>query len=155
MKVTRNGVFETNSSSTHSLAIDYNSSLMPQPFSDEITDQGYVEVHAGEFGWEVETFTSVWDKLSYVFTSAASGLGEDVDANTVVGNVKLDLIREAVRKHTGLEVVFTTSDSSFWGHGYIDHQSSDVPDEAFESVDSMSQFLFAPRSYFETDNDNR
>ncbi len=51
MKVTRNKVFETNSSSTHSLSIaggEYKAEAFP-------IDNGICRVHPGEFGWDVCT----------------------------------------------------------------------------------------------------
>lgn len=50
-KVTRHGVFETNSSSTHSISIGSNKPEYPDFKGEEIT------LEQGEFGWEIRRFT--------------------------------------------------------------------------------------------------
>lgn len=136
MKI-RSKVFETNSSSTHSLSIDDKAELVKQPFSDEETKNGVVTIDQGEFGWEQETYHGVKDKLSYLYTSAGKDEG------------KRFLIKQAVKDFSGLDVVFGLDD------GYIDHQSSDVCDDVWSGgIPSVIRFLFSPKSFFETDNDN-
>ena len=136
----REGAFETNSSSAHSLVLAASGSLMPQPFSDAETAQGFVEVSQSEYGWDIETYTSVHDKLSYLYTSTNYG---------GCGINRVELIKEAVKEHTGLDVVFSSSE------GYIDHQSVDVPDAVWVGgKESVKQFLFNPYSKFQTNNDN-
>ena len=143
MQHIRKSVFETNSSSSHSLVIDTVSDLTEQPFTDEEVASGHVIVLPGEFGWEVEQFYGVHDKLSYLYTSAASGLKAGDDPNTVKGYINLDMIREAVEEHTGLTVLFSKNSDDYYPFGYIDHQSIDVPHEVFRGgKEAVIRFLF-------------
>jgi len=133
MKVIRRGVFETNSSSTHSLCIgegDLTDRVAPDP------QDGKVHVYSGEFGWEENTYRHVADRLSYAYTHAKDH------------PELLERLAAVIKKHTGCEVAFHDDD------GYIDHQSWEVPQAAFMDDETLAQFLFCPKSYFVTDNDN-
>lgn len=155
MKHIRGAVFETNSSSTHSLHIDYTSKLNPRPFGIFETERGYIEIESDEYGWEEETYTSLYSKLSYLYTDAASILHENDDPNDLnLYNPKLDMIRRVVKDYSGLEVVFLKTKDKYHPFGYIDHQSHGEADEAFESDEAFKQFVFSDGSYFMTDNDN-
>ena len=56
----RNSVFETNSSSSHSISVTGNTKL-------NIPDLSYdIECQFGEFGWGYEELTHWMEKLSYV-----------------------------------------------------------------------------------------
>lgn len=77
-KQIRANVFETNSSSTHSVTYNRNSnesnlSLSCRDFNDYIKFDEYfkedrIQVPFGKFGWEINTYDEVWDKLKYVAT---------------------------------------------------------------------------------------
>lgn len=146
MKKIRQGMFETNSSSVHSIVIsmgDCTDKLSPV--------DGRVEIVTGEFEWEVRTFRSPAVKASYCLTYAKA-----------VGDIgKEQMLREVVQEHTGAQQVhFVRSgrpgDYGEWGH--IDHQSMppehDVCGEAFASKKTLRQFIFNPESTLHTDNDN-
>ncbi len=150
-KQIRGNVFETNSSSSHSLVLCETGELLQQPFSDTITKQGVVTVTGGEFGWNVETFTDVHDKLSYLYTDAMINSDDDPDPEH---NYKLKVLSNAVKEHTGCLLGFSRS-SGYWDFGYIDHQSVGICEKVWDGgVEGVKQFLFNPASYFETDNDN-
>ena len=59
MQKIRKNVFETNSSSTHSICIAKDMELII-PTS--------IHFEFGEFGWEVDTLSSVYEKASYLYT---------------------------------------------------------------------------------------
>ena len=77
-KQIRANVFETNSSSTHSVSINWNENhsnlaLSCRDFNDYIVYDNYfneerIQVPFGEFGWEITSYDEVWDKLRYVAT---------------------------------------------------------------------------------------
>lgn len=141
----RNGVFETNSSSTHSISIrggDYKPSEWT-PDSD-----GNIDVYPGEFGWEYEDYYDPMSKASYCLTYAAND-GEG-------GNSELlTMLREVIAETTGAKsVTFCKSSCSYNPWGYIDHQSDGVCTPAFESKESLRDFIFNPASELHTDNDN-
>lgn len=68
MKQIRRGVFETNSSSTHSVTVDHSKGLSPNYLY--VSDDGYVHAEFGEFGWEVWDYTDQETRLSYLLTMA-------------------------------------------------------------------------------------
>ena len=76
----RRGVFETNSSSTHSVSIigrdndTHTIELSDVPETDDlVVDERYNKVlsHFGEFGWGPEVYNSPAVKLSYLLTMVA------------------------------------------------------------------------------------
>lgn len=131
-KVTRHGVFETNSSSTHSISIGSNKPEYPNFKGEEIT------LEQGEFGWEIRRFHSFSKRLQYAYTYAKNYRKEGVE-----------LIKKLLFEHCNCSAI---NESDF--EGYIDHQSDYVCSEAFVSEDTLHNFLFSNDSYFTTDNDN-
>ena len=59
----RHGVFETNSSSTHSISIDDKEFLLDTLV---VNSSGNVEIEVGEFGWEQDTYRDASTKASYL-----------------------------------------------------------------------------------------
>lgn len=158
MQQVRSNVFETNSSSTHSLVLSNEGLLQEVPFPKHILEKGVIDVESGEYGWEQEYYSGAWDKLSYLYTDAMMAVPhdkrEETDPNTFVSE-KLDLIREAIKLHTGMECNFLKSNDSYSPFGYIDHQSVGECYEVWENgIQGVINFVFNPNSYFETDNDN-
>ena len=153
MNKVRANVFETNSSSSHSLVVGDGTSLMDSPFRKAIVDRGFINVAPGEYGWEQDSYGDPMSKLSYLYTDAAQYEDKEFDPNSDE-NDKLDMIRKAVKRHTGLNVVFE-KDDGWYPFGYIDHQSVGLCDDVWnEGVEGVIKFVFDPNSYFETDNDN-
>jgi len=149
----RGGVFETNSSSSHSLVLARTDNILDVPFSPAIMERGVVDIQTGEYGWNVETFTHTMDKLSYLYTDAMGG-SMDTDTPDPENNDKLKMIVDAVKEHTGCDVNFVVEDD-FYPFGYIDHQSVGECDEVWDAgVEGVKRFVFNPDSYFMTDNDN-
>ena len=154
MQQIRANVFETNSSSSHSLVISEEGLLDLCPFSRHVMESGIIHIESSEYGWEVEYYNDVYSKLSYLFTDAMRGERNSVDFKEY-SNEKLDLIKQAVKEHTGLECEFRTEDDVYYPYGYIDHQSVGLCEDVWDKgVEGVIQFVFNPGSYFETDNDN-
>lgn len=65
MRTIRNKVFETNSSSCHSITINNQA----KPRYDHLTPTLYL--HFGKFGWEKKTYSDPQNKLVYMATAAA------------------------------------------------------------------------------------
>jgi hypothetical protein len=138
-------MFETNSSGSHAICIkggDY------EPYYWLKEKDGFVEIKAGEFGWEEEK-SHGWDKkASYCLTYAKSIEREDL----------VEMLRGVISKTTGVsDVRFApyTPGGEYDEWGYIDHQSSDVCAEAFESEEILRAFIFNPKSFLVIDHDNR
>ena len=71
MKIIRKNVFETNSSSTHSISISkLNDYILPKE----------INFTFGEFGWEFSKYTSSFDKASYfkIFKSNQSACAHEI-----------------------------------------------------------------------------
>lgn len=150
-KLIRHGVFETNSSSCHSISIARGAQLYDTLEPDM---NGIIVITPGEYGWEERQLFDPEEKASYALTFANTGAGQDeIDRMT-------NMLIEVIKKHTGCkQVVFDTITT--WGddgYGYIDHQSAAYENgdclEAFQSKENLKELLFNPSSYIETDNDN-
>jgi hypothetical protein len=156
-KVTRHGVFETNSSSTHSIAIQGGKYVLDKlPVED-----GVCRVYPGEFGWEEEDYYDADTKASYCLTHAwSAGDGRDgYKMSPEKAASRLDMLRDVIQKATGAEKVeFAESGDDFYKRGYIDHQSIEgdggAGEPAFASEESLRDFIFNPNSLLRTDNDN-
>lgn len=154
-KVTREGMFETNSSSTHSLVIRGGKF---KPFSNIQTDLGIVTIYCGEFGWGPSKHTDAATKASYCLTYA----------KTCVKNPEplLRMLKKALgRVFTKCSICFISKptiiqifdaedcyEESNWG--YIDHQSEEVGAQAFVDEQTLYDFIFNPESVLIIDNDN-
>jgi hypothetical protein len=133
----RNNVFETNSSSCHSISISKNECKYDTIIPDS---DGVITFDGGEFGWEIVKYRGVLDKCDYVATMIKE-LEDD--------RLK-DIFEQTVKEHTGASEI----QYNFGEYAYIDHQS--VYSETLTSLDmnEMKELLFNPSSYVQTDNDN-
>ena len=147
----RQAVFETNSSSTHSLSISSGDStdlLSTLPLDEE----GNVVLIGGEFGWEIEDYTDADIKANYAAIYVESWAGEKSEEYR-------EVLNSVIKQQTGcLSVVYDLNTS--WEEGkdssYIDHQSVEGGqlDYLFEDPELLRQFIFNPCSVLHTDNDN-
>lgn len=170
-KQIRKRVFETNSSSSHSLTLSPGE-LVAQPFSDDVLRSGVLSVEVGKYGWEWRRLYAPASKISYLLTQITSG---NLPKETALrGESLTDVLREkysnfmslcsVVMAHTGVDIVVerpylasdedTDSDSDSDSYGYIDHDSVGVGMELFNDEEKLKQFLFSKDSYIETGNDN-
>lgn len=153
MKI-RKGVFETNSSSTHSLVISDSDDLLSPPFPESVLNRGFVEIWPGEYGWEIEDYYSVEDKLSYLYTEAMQTEGYD-ETPDPQNNYKLKMLVDAVKEQAGIDIHFKYYENDYFPYGYIDHQSIGICDELWNGgVEAVRKFIFNPNSCVHTDNDN-
>ena len=143
MRTIRKSVFETNSSSTHSICI---SKKMPKNFPKEITFK------AGKYGWEID---EVFDTASYLYTALAN---ESTQLETDLAH-----IASVLEKH-GIEYYFKPVQMQFDPYSkklevsdvWIDHsnQLSDFLRDIMSDDDRLLRFLCAPDSKILTGNDN-
>lgn len=146
MRQIRHGVFETNSSSSHSISIG----TQPRTQTLRVVD-GVVTIEDGEYGWGVDYYYDAYTKASYCLTHITNHL--DVDKPDEVAQAlkspQAEMLRRVIMDHTGAkEVKFQLMG------GYIDHQSVGVANEAFENDDTLAQFIFARDSELVISNDN-
>lgn len=143
----RNSVFETNSSSCHSISVGNSGVYKGYP----VEEDGSVIIEHGFYGWEKKMYTSVCDRLSYVWIYIRDWSGAK-------SKDFLEMFTKVVLDHTGgIEIIEDPRPAdSYSNQGYIDHQSvedSDL-DFIFESEAVLKSFLFDSKSYLQTDNDN-
>jgi hypothetical protein len=135
MKQIREGIYETNSSSSHSI---YIASSNKNTIYDTIVpdENGVIKLTGGDFGWEEEKYYSAIEKANYA--------AQDVYRNQELS----DMLAEVISEVCGAKIVAIDA------QGYIDHQSQGNSHNAFSDKDTLKEFLFNPNSYVETDNDN-
>jgi len=133
MKTIRHSAFETNSSSTHSICVNWDTKVFESITPDK---DGNIVLEGGEFRWEIENYSDPLTKANYCAL--------DVDGN----DEWMFMLREVITEHTGAKDVILKL------AGYIDHQSLGTSHEAFESKEKLKAFIFGDGSVLETDNDN-
>lgn len=150
MQLIRKKVFETNSSSCHSISIANtdNDKMFSQWSPDE---EGNICLIGGEFGWEIARYNDPETKANYCVQSIASTSWDKVEDITYEEN-KLEMLKKVIKEQTGCYEVIL-NDTSI-NNGYIDHQSDGVANEAFYSKEALRNFIFNKNSYLYTDNDN-
>jgi len=152
--VIRDGVFETNSSSCHSIVLEIRG---PKRDKLPISREGKCVIQAGQFGWGVDEFKDAYHKASYCLTWAMSFFK---------GSVQWKYTRkliEAISQHMGIEenqieFKMVSKERNWDGDedwGYIDHASDSVCEGVFESVDRLKAFIFNKKSILRIDNDNK
>lgn len=145
MRQVRTGVFETNSSSTHSIAI---------PKSCD--NANYISFHIGEFGWGWEEA----DPTDYFYTAIYETSGTQYEVEE-----KIEKLKSILNLH-GIEYRFGRAETHIWhsddnnkdylclDNGYIDHSDelTDFVDKLLNDGDKLVRFL--SRGLVFTGNDN-
>lgn len=133
-KLIRKGVFETNSSSSHSIALatEDKEFVLDTIYPNQ---DGIIIINGDEYGWEWFKHNDSETKASYAAQSFAN------DSN------QLDELREVIMEQTGAtEVIFNGLNN-----GYIDHDSYGiVPTGKSE----LRNFIFNKNSWLFGGNDN-
>lgn len=135
---TRISVFETNSSSSHSIAIK-----IGEEWDTIIPDEeGIIKLNGGEFGWQWEKFNDSLTKANYCAVSFK--YYED----------KLESLKEIIKNYTGAtDVIFNFSDDySDYNWAYVDHQSNNILNDYGD--EDLSNFIFNKSSWLFLGNDN-
>ena len=153
----RKNVFETNSSSTHSLVIsnkersyDYN---LP-------VEDGVLTIPFGEFGWGPDILSTPIEKLSYLITDRIDiydipeDIKDDEDAvqALIMESEPIQEIVDAIKYCCPevKEVRFETGDS-WYPFGYVDHQSCGTSHEDGLSIEEIA---FSNKVIIMISNDN-
>lgn len=165
----RREVFETNSSSTHSVSIKTGGIIAVCESYLNVSDDGYIHVELGDFGWEVESYYEQDVRLSYLLTMAYE---KNYDSYSMIEYDDRDYARkrverfmstndfneisEMVAKHASCRGVII--DVNGREEGYIDHQSHEdyrtYKDFLREYRLSAKEFVFGEGVVLHTDNDN-
>lgn len=145
-KIRRN-VFETNSSSSHSLTLSKDR-MRDYSLAEEALKQGSMTVRVTDhFGWEWKRLYKPENKVAYLLSQVASyelnngGLRDNTEANDILS---------AVEEATGVDV-HVLVDSDYAG---IDHQSIGVGRELLQDRETLLDFIFSRTAFIQTGNDN-
>lgn len=155
MKVQRNNVFETNSSSTHSITVPRKNVANNIPMTETS-----IVVETGEFGWEHAIYDTPQEVLSYLFTAICINYKQDWKKYTLI----IDEILS--RYKTGLKITWKEPkfDIEYDNDGnikycclendYIDHgyKLKKWLEDIFNDNDLLVQTILFGK--IETDNDN-
>ena len=140
----RQGVFETNSSSTHAICIskDHDTSKLKLP--------NMVAFTHGEFDWECAKLRDVWDKASYLYEAILGTYYENG------AEEKLEHIKNVLNRY-GIVCDFEPCSDKYWDDGHIDHVGvDDMPDwleNMMSNDDALLTYLFGD-AFVVTGNDN-
>lgn len=155
----RKNVFETNSSSAHS--ISFAKSKKPYTVHDNLfIENGVLEIELGQFGWGIDSYNDPYTKLQYALTMVYEVETPYTDDGTC------DKDNKAFYKTDGFNEIFNLLHEKYdikeieieSFDGYIDHQSRygyDSLDDFLNDYNvTLENFIFNPNVILEIDNDN-
>lgn len=175
MKTIRHNVFETNSSSTHSVSVSHKiTSLYGSDCLNDYIDyfDNKVHVRFGEFGWEIESYALPYDKLQYVVTMLVETEGNNITSVDDLWETEgFKLINDAVADYCHCDGIWIDDNMklnsyTWYGEkhyyisheGYIDHQSYEGYKSVQDFLDdygvNITDFIFNLGVVVHTDNDN-
>lgn len=138
MKTIRNGVFETNSSSTHTI-------IIPKEYNINDNDKPKkFKAHIGEFGWEYKRNRNL---LDYIYTGLVYNYADNYKEYT-------DKIDEMLKPYN-IEISWAKPTKDSWGYeGYIDHgyELEDFYNDLFGDSELLVNAIIY--GYVNTGNDN-
>jgi len=136
MKKIRKGVFETNSSSTHSICIAKDA---------ELTIPKSLHFDFGEFGWEYDTLSDVYTKASYLYTGLM-GNGRKDDFDNVVSILEGKGIEVSAEQPIYKKYTYEGNDGGEYidNGGYVDHSDELKPflDAICSDENKLMNYLF-------------
>lgn len=135
MRQIREGVFETNSSSVHTITFSQEGLEPSRLPIDPITNK--VIGRFGKFGRDVNCYDSQEDKLAYMLTCCAYNVGED---DRIYDHWLFEEVEKIIKEYChcdGLEIDFSS-------RAYLDHQS--IPEYDFDlfypEPENIKNFIF-------------
>ena len=152
----RNNVFETNSSSTHSITVvSFNKDMLDIPKS--------ITFEFGEYGWEYEMYNNTSEKAAYLWTAITTLIEEKTKLEVInkinyyksqiitilnsVGLTDISFIEPTINRiGKGDRETWTTypEDATGYNGGYIDHvrDLQGWPEEMFANPELLLSYLF-------------
>ena len=145
----RRGVFETNSSSTHSICITESNKKL-----DMLTRLDFT---LGNFGWQVQTLRKPEEKAAYLYTAIWS-IYDKKTANKKT-NELYEMLSEEEVECSFARPEFTEYGKYLWlENGSIDHSGEyglrDFVEKTLGNKRRLLRFLFSEESFILTGNDN-
>jgi len=155
----RNGVFETNSSSSHALTLGADE-VRDLSLLEDALKEGVIRVSCDRyFGWEWQRLHRPENKIAYMIAQMAPEVIRDASSMDAGPDEvrealfrKSDAIRqiiEGVEDATGCKVEIS-ADTDFFG---VDHDSSGVHRDVLRSG-KVLDFILSPKSFIQLGNDN-
>lgn len=140
-KQIRKGVFETNSSSTHSICIAKNCDLI-------IPEN--LHFSFGEFGWERNKLDSDYEKASYLYTGLFHNERHE-DFKKIIEYLETQKIYTTFE-----EPIYEEGKTWADNDGYVDHadELNEFLNDICNDNNKLMQYLFSPLSFILTGNDN-
>lgn len=166
MRVIRNNVWETNSSSSHTVTVRGKRNL-DNP-SNMNTMENVIEISLGEYGWGGDPCYEFIEKLKYVMSMVLHTeypSFNHYDEEFVIDDsilCELDgykIILSAINKHWKCDaIIINRKRSHYYPYGYIDHQSYEDYHSLQDFLDDwnvdIERFLFDDGVVVHIDNDN-
>ncbi len=179
----RQQVFETNSSSTHSISIAENSAEFELIMDNTLIpdNHGYIRLNGGEFGWEWRRYNDALTKANYISVLLLVMKNciirwKEMDCEMVksysndpqyiqllkwcdenYGNCYL-IFKNVIMEQTACKYIQIVAQSGYNGenYSYIDHQSCEAIRQFQWLMDgeAVRQFIFNRNSWLFTGNDN-
>lgn len=148
----RHGVFETNSSSSHSLTMG-KGNLVKAPFSKEILRAGVVNIGLGNYGCEWFRYYAPLEKLRYLLTHALEEVPSEASQEAVTARLReqyanVDVLCKLVKDYTGCDIVLQPGKRS------LDDYAYNKFDHLFRNPEVLKQFIFDGDSFVQTGYDN-
>lgn len=149
-EVIRNDVFETNSSSVHTLT--FKNDLEP---SRLMKHNGYTYAYYDKFGKDYERYFDQQDKLNYLISYLYYILGCP-SREEIYESYEFSILQEAICEYAGTKGLRIAKNPA---EPDIDHQSqpyscgSFISEGTYYNKDYMKNFVFNPQVGFQTDCD--
>lgn len=172
----RFGVFETNSSSCHTITVSFKNVTERLSFKalHEYQSWDYdgnksnidtVKLSFGEYGWGPDVVYGEIDKTKYLLTMVGmleNFKNEEEFYQTEGFKTINEVIKEKTPYENGIKMTNGSFNNSKWDHfidGYIDHQSStddykSLQDFCETNNITVEEFIFNPEVFVMVDNDN-
>lgn len=154
----RSGVFETNSSSIHSIAIRRGSRELG--INTVLNSGGAIAFNLGEFGWAAKKYTSVEKRASYLWTMACSDTKKDADQREkfireTLAELDIRCVFEPVVRKVYSDFGYECCEKEDGDYFYIDHSDSWdwFKEKIFSDKELLLDFLFGDSNVV-TYNDN-
>lgn len=155
----RRNVFETNSSSSHSLTLSESDTAAALSYTPADIQTGELHITARSFGWEWCRYHLLVNKLAYFLADQATH-AECTSASMTAEDLPGPVARvlQVIEDHIGAKIVITPEASDYdegVSLGSVDHESVGTISEMISASDAeIIKFFTQIDSYIETGNDN-
>ena len=160
-RVIRNKVFETNSSSSHSVTVRGKAHV-----ENHYTLPDIIKIRLGEYGWGYDRLWGFKDKLAYALSMILCTEYPNYnhyDEEYIINQDVLEsldgykILLDAINKHGECNAIEIIRQGGFYPYGYIDHQScnySSLQDFLDDWNIDAERLLFDDSVSIIIDNDN-